>query len=102
VWESVNLVHSRLERADNIGIRGLVKSHMAIANLREGKATGFVGYRFTLGTQRVRLENASRNYTDRPGSSPSHAFQKSTAINSVLLMVVPNQAPGFLIERIFS
>ena len=40
----------------------------------------------------MRLQHATLNYADGARTGPGHAFQKSTAVDSIIVMVVLNDA----------
>ncbi len=73
----------------DIGIRSLVKSHVAVTNLDEGKvALGCMFFELGKATQAVGGEHPA--FDDAKGACPGpcHALQKATAVNSVVVVVV--------------
>jgi hypothetical protein len=53
-----------------------------------------------LGAEGKRFQHSAFNYTEGTSSSPRHAFQKSAAVNPVMVVVMLEEAPGSLVEQV--
>ena len=59
-WQRIDLVNRGFQCGDHIGIRGLIESHVAIADLREAQLPDSIQFlRVIVGTERVRLQHTS-------------------------------------------
>src|SRR5258708_25082733 len=85
LWQGVDLIDRRLERTGDVGIRGLVEAHVAVADLDEVE---FPLRRNHLLADSLRRQYAAANGPDDAGSSPSHTFQETAAVNTVVVVVV--------------
>ena len=74
---------------------------MAVADLHEGEMSHFVGLHVGahLGSKGVRFQHASLNYTECAGAGPGHAFQKTSAVDSVFIVVVLDKSAWVRIEQ---
>src|SRR5438270_12754202 len=70
----------------DIRVRRLVESHVAVAQLHEAQLA--VHFLFGGFTERVGSKNSALHNAKRAGPRPSHAFQKSSAINAVIVVVL--------------
>jgi hypothetical protein len=50
-------------------------------------------------TQGVRFEHSALHQADSAGTRPSHAFEKSAAVDSVIIVVVLDVAAGAWIDQ---
>src|SRR5579859_3844685 len=102
IGQGVDLVHGGLERADDVRIRRFVEAHVAIADLHKTQPSHFVGLHIGthLGSERKGLQHSALNHAERTSAGPSHAFQKSAAVNSVMIVVVLNKATGDFAEEV--
>src|SRR5437763_11728296 len=84
--EGFDPIKGDLQGGRDIRVRWLVESHMAVAQLHEAQ----LAVHFLLGgfTERVGTENSALHNAKRARPRPSHAFQKSSAINAVMVVVV--------------
>ena len=84
--EGFDPIKGDLQGGRDIRVRRLVESHMAVAQLHEAQ----LAVHFLLGgfTERVGTENSALHNAKRARPRPSHAFQKSSAINAVMVVVV--------------
>src|SRR5437762_12993369 len=88
-WQSIDLVNRSFERGDDIGICGLIESHMAVTDLGETQFTNAVQFlRMFVRAESVRLQHASFNQAQSTGARPGHAPQESAAIDAVTVVIV--------------
>jgi hypothetical protein len=78
-----------VKSAYNIRIRGLVKADVAVADLNEVKLSSdlFRVLAKSLGTQ-----NAATDSPKDASAGPSHAFEKSSTVDAVTIVVVSYQS----------
>src|SRR5262249_37302913 len=81
-------VDRRLERADDIGVRGLVEPHVAVADLRETQRARRPGGEPRWLAEAVRLEDPAFDQEERARPSPCHALEKPAPIDAVIVFVV--------------
>jgi hypothetical protein len=62
---------------------------VTIADLDEAQlALGFLFSNFQTPAQAIRLEHAAPNHAQGPGPGPGHAFEKTTAVDAIVIVVV--------------
>jgi hypothetical protein len=83
--ERVDLVDGRLQRPHDIGIRRLVESHVAVADLDEAKLARRHGPRHA--AQGERLQDAALHDAEGSRSGPRHAGQESPPVDPVVVVV---------------
>src|SRR5882724_6976388 len=89
--ETIDLLDRRLERPCHIGIGGFVESHMAVADLHEAEfASHFARADFSQPAQAIRLQDSSFHHAERSCPSPRHAFQKTSSVDSIVVVIVQN------------
>jgi hypothetical protein len=81
--QGVNFLNRLFQRAERVGVGGLVKTDMAVADLQEGKTTAVRGLRFAHNSERVR--HAAGNGPQHARATPSHAFENLAPADAVLL-----------------
>ncbi len=101
--QTIDLLHGRFQRPGNIGISGLVESHVAVADLHEAEfASRFAGANLSQPAQAVRLQDSPFHHAERSGASPCHAFQKSSSIDSIVVVIVHNLVFALFGHRVLS
>src|SRR5262249_15150598 len=96
--ERVDPVDRRFQRADHVGIRRLVESHVAVADLHETQlARGDDACR---AAQRVRLENAALHEKQRARARPGHAAEKPAPVNAVLAVIARNRVLALIFPAV--
>src|SRR5438309_11510400 len=86
-WQRIDLVDGCSQRSDDVSIRGLVESDVAVTDLYEAEVTfQRVMRRVFKVAKRERLYNAALNNQQCSGACPGHAFQESAAVNAVVVM----------------
>jgi hypothetical protein len=83
--QSIDLVHGCAESAYNVWIRGLVEADVAVADLNEVE--------FSLGVCRVlaeslRTQNTPTDSPEDASAGPSHAFEKSSTVDAIAILIV--------------
>jgi hypothetical protein len=75
---------------------------VAIADLRKGQPANFVGMHLGthLGAEGIRFQHTAFNDAESAGAGPSHALQKTSAVYSVIIMVMLNQSTDIRIRQI--
>jgi hypothetical protein len=67
---------------------------VAIADLRKGQPANLMGMHLGthVGAKRIRFQHASFNDTESASAGPSHALQKSATVDTVIIVVVLDDA----------
>src|SRR5690348_5886155 len=87
--QPVDFFNGRLQRGGDVGIRGLVEAHVAIADLHEAEISGgFLSADARKVAEAVRIQHAAFDYAESAGAGPSHAFEKTAAVDTVVIVVV--------------
>ena len=72
-----------LERALGVGVGGLVKAHVAVADLQEREPLALLGLRLAEKAERAR--HAARHGPQQAGAGPGHAFENLAPARSVIV-----------------
>jgi hypothetical protein len=83
--QSIDFVHGCTESADNVRIRGLVKADVAVADLNEMKLSSDV---FGVLAESLGTQNATADSPKDASAGPSHAFEKSSPVDAIVIVVV--------------
>src|SRR5260370_3777094 len=83
--QGVDLIDRLLERTGNVGIPGLAEAHVAVSDLDEVECSL---RRHHLFAESLRRQYAAANGPDDARSGPSHTFQETAAVNTVVVVVV--------------
>jgi hypothetical protein len=83
--QAVNLIDGRLERTGDVGIRRLVETHVAIANLDEVELPFCRGHLLAEG---LRCQDAAANCPNDSSSGPGHTLQEAAPVNAVFIVIV--------------
>src|SRR4051812_23522965 len=87
--ERVDLFDSGIQRRYNVGIRCLVKADVAVADLYEAElALQLLGGVLAHVTQGERFQHSALQDQKSPGPGPSHALEKSAAVDPVFALIV--------------
>src|SRR5580658_7572417 len=81
-----DLAHGLLKRAERVGIGRLVEADMAVADLQECQAFGFLRLRLAHDAQRVRY--AAGNGPKHAGADPGHAFEDFASVNAIVAVEI--------------
>ena len=94
--KSIDLIYRGLQCCDHVGIGRLIEPHVAVADLHKTELPHFVGLRFRshVKGERSRSQHTAFNHAECSCARPSHAFQKSSTVNSVLMVVMLDEAIG--------
>src|ERR1700741_3614911 len=100
--ESINLVHRGLQGRNHVWIRRLIEAHVAVADLHEAQLTHFVGLhlRTHVRGESTRRQYSAFNYAKRTGSGPGHALQKTSPIDTVIIVVMLNESTDIRVSQI--
>src|SRR5581483_7656950 len=90
IGKCIDLIHGGFQSSNYVGIRGLVESHVAVADLYEREAVAMLLGGAHLRSQSAGLEDACFSNVQSSRAGPSHAFQEAAAIDAVTVMVVFN------------
>src|SRR5215469_10493099 len=82
--QAIDLRDGLFERAERVGIGGLVEADMAVADLQERKTAALRGLRLAHNSERVR--DAAGNGPEHAGATPGHAFQDLAPVDAVSLV----------------
>src|SRR5215469_12685598 len=82
--QAIDLRDGLFERAERVGIGGLVEPDMAVADLQERKAAALRGLRLAHNSERVR--DAAGNGPEHARATPGHAFQDLASVEAVSLV----------------
>jgi hypothetical protein len=87
--QSVDFCHRHLQGRDDIRIRRLVESDMAVADLDKTQLTlQGIGVVTVQVAEREGFQYPAFEYTKGSGTSPSHAFEKASPVNAVVVVIV--------------
>src|SRR5205823_12593580 len=87
--QSIDFVDGRFQGGGDIRVGGLVEAHVAVADLYEAKLAFGCGLRRIAGAiERVGLQHTALHYAERSRARPCHAFEKSAAVNSIVMVIV--------------
>src|SRR5262249_69672 len=97
----VDLVHGGFQGPDYIRICRFIESHVAVTDLHKTDPTHFVGLhlRAQLRSESVGLQHSTFNQAECTGAGPGHTFKKSTAIDSVVIVIVLDKPTGVRIKQ---
>src|SRR2546429_5988764 len=85
--QTFNFAHRHFKRCRDIRIRGLVESHVAVADLDEAQLShGVLRICFRHSAQGVGLQHSTLNYAEGARTRPGHALQEPSAVNSIVVM----------------
>ena len=99
--QRVDLADRGFQGRNHVGVRGLVESHVAVADLDETEFAlrglcdvgGIV--------ESVGLQHSTFEHAEGSGAGPRHAFQESSAVDSVVVVVERNCVMLFLRRHSF-
>ena len=81
-----DLAHGLLKRAERVGIGRLVEADMAVADLQECQALGFLRLRLAHDAQRVR--DAAGNGPKHASADPGHAFENFASVDAFVAVEI--------------
>src|SRR5437762_1484312 len=93
--QGVDFVDRRLERAGDVFIRFFAKADVAVADLREGEIAAGFRVRGRLAERARRKDSAAADRPDHARADPGHAFEKSAAVDAVVILLVMSH--GYLL-----
>ena len=80
-----------MERGDHVGIGGLVKSHVTVADLDKSQfAFSDPSALFSSLTECITGENSPMKHAKRASARPGHTAKKPAPVDSVVVVVVQN------------
>lgn len=96
--QSIDFVDSGLQCSDHVWIRGLIESHVAVADLDKAKFS--LGGMIPIGAiaEAIRLQHPALEDAKGTCTGSCHAFQKSSAVDSVIGVVGRNYI-WFVLQR---
>jgi hypothetical protein len=88
----VDLLNGYPQGGHHVGIGGFVEPHVAVTDLNEAQLArlGSSGGQTGRIAEAVGPQNSAFNNVQSSGSSPGHAFEKSTAVNAIVVVIVKN------------
>src|SRR5579864_8841418 len=96
--QRIDLIHRCFEGADHIRVRRFIESHVAITDLYKGEfSLGVIWTDACKVTEAVRVQDSALNNTKCPGARPGHAFEKTAAVDSIVIVIVQD-----FVFRLFS
>src|SRR4051812_9416403 len=81
----LDLADRLFERAIDVGVRGLVESHVAVTDLQEGERACALRHRLVDKPKRARY--AAGDCPEDAGPGPGHAFENFAAVNAIVIML---------------
>src|ERR1700685_4672616 len=81
-----DFAHGLLKRAKRVGIGWLVEADMAVADLQECQALGFLRLRLAHDAQRVR--HAAGDGPQHAGADPGHAFENFASVDAIVAVEI--------------
>src|SRR5271165_2233656 len=95
-WQRIDFVHRRLQGAHHVRVRRLVEPHVAVADLDETEfAFIFMAPHKGETAQAVGAEYAAFDHAKGARPRPRHTLQETSAVNSVMVVVVQNFVADF-------
>src|SRR4030095_8590935 len=89
-WCVIDPVNRHPQGGHYVGVGRLVEPHVAVADLDEAQLPS--GGLSKIGSaEAVGSENPTLHDQEGSSAGPGHAFQESTAVNSVVVVIVPNE-----------
>src|SRR3954468_1906518 len=82
----LDLADGLFERAIDVRVRGLVESHVAVADLQEGERTCALRHRLVDKPERARY--AASDCPEDAGPRPGHAFENFAAVNAIVIRLI--------------
>src|SRR5262249_17904314 len=82
--QRIDLADGLFQRAERVGIGGLVEADMAVADLQEGETMAVRSLRLAHNPERVRY--AAGDGPQHAGATPGHAFQDFAPVDAVSLV----------------
>ena len=83
--QGVDPVDGYLQRCSDVGVRRFVETHMTVADLHEVQPAL---WHLHFLAECLRTEDAAADAPQHSRAGPGHAFQKSSAVDSVAIVVV--------------
>ncbi len=93
--QRIDFVYGGLQGADNVRIRRFVEPHVAVADLDEAEVALVFMAAERKAAQAVGVEHAAFDYAKGASSRPCHALQETSAIDSVMVVVMQKFVADF-------
>ena len=95
--QCVDLGDSGLQSAGYICIGGLVETHVAVTDLDEAEfSLGILAANLGKTAEAVGLQDPAFHHAKGAGAGPGHALQETSAVNSIMVVVMQEFVFGFL------
>src|SRR4051794_37684527 len=82
----LDLADCLFERAIDVGVRGLLEPHVAVADLQEGERACALRHRLVHKPKGARY--AASDCPEDAGPGPGHAFENFAAVNAIVIMPI--------------
>ena len=100
--QRVDLVHGGLQRANHVGVRGFVETHMAIADLNETEfSLEFMTAHSGDSSQAIGVQHSAFDHAQGARARPCHALQEAPAVDAVVVRFVASLFLRFNLHWLF-